>query len=203
MFTGLVETIGTIADVRGNDELLRVRIVHDLGGGPVEPGESIAVNGCCLTAVDPVSGSFEADLSAETIQRTGGPDRWVDGHRVNLERAMRVGDRFGGHIVQGHVDGVAEVLDLLQHDDGSATLRIAVPDRGHTQLVDKGSVALDGVSLTIASLDERAFEIALIPTTLAETNLEDRRRGDRVNVEYDILSKYVQKAVAAHLSRER
>ena len=190
MFTGLISDIGRLARIRPRASGLRVAVEHHLDGGPIELGESIAVDGCCLTAVVAVSGSFDADLSPESLQRTGGRARWRAGRQVNLERALRVGDRLGGHVVQGHVDGMTRLRRIERLNDRSWRMRLALPPDGRRLIVSKGSVALDGVSLTVASLGGDHFEVAVIPATLAATTLGQRRVGDELTIEYDIQGKY-------------
>lgn len=197
MFTGLIAAIGTIRSARSVGGGLRVQIAHDLGGEPVVAGESIAVDGCCLTALSPLSASFDAELSPETLLRTGGRSRWRAPHAVNLERAVRVGDRLGGHLVQGHADGLARLLAVRRHEGGWVTLRVDLPVNGRRWVLEKGSIALDGVSLTIAKLGASWFEVALIPQTLAATTLAQRRAGEPLIVEYDLFAKYATRSIAA------
>ena len=157
---------------------------------PIALGESIAVNGCCLTVVasDPF---LEFDLSEETFSRTT-LGAFKPGSKVNLERAMRLGDRLGGHIVQGHVDGVGAVVSVRE-EAGSWVMRFSVPTGSERYLIDKGSVCLDGVSLTVVSPVGNEFEVAVIPHTWAYTNLSSLRIGDAVNVEFDVLAKHVER----------
>ncbi len=174
---------------------MRVAISHELAGEPLVDGESVAVDGCCLTVVASSGSVFEADLSPETLDRTGGRSRWSSGRRVNLERALKVGDRLGGHLVQGHVDALVQVVSLSRAGDGSVRMGVERPPAGAGLLVEKGSVTLDGVSLTVAGLARRTFDIALIPATLATTTLGERAVGDRLTLEYDVLGKYVRAAL--------
>ncbi|RMG43797.1 MAG: riboflavin synthase [Acidobacteria bacterium] len=197
MFTGLVRDIGRVAAARAAAGGMRIAIRHALPGGPLARGESVAVDGCCLTALAVAPGRFEADLSPETLARTGGPDRWRTGRRVNLERAARLGDRLGGHIVQGHLDGLVRLLSRRDLPDGSAVIRVELPAEAAHLVCEKGSVALDGVSLTVARLGTGWFEVALIPETLAATTLGERRAGDRLGVEFDVLAKYAERALSA------
>jgi len=155
------------------------------------PGESIAVDGVCLTAIDCAPSRFEADVSPETLRRTK-LGRLTPGHRVNLERALRLADRLGGHIVTGHVDGLGRVTAIRPQGD-FVEIDVDVGAEVSRTLVEKGSVAMDGISLTIASCQGQRFTVALIPTTLAATTLSDRRVGDEVHIETDILGKYVEK----------
>ena len=178
MFTGIVDRMGRV--VRPGR-----RFVVDTGWKDLRPGESVAVNGVCLTVVRSPGGRAEFDVVRETMRRTNLGDL-RRGDRVNLERALRLGDRLSGHIVQGHVDGTGIVRRT------GATFRVETPLA--RQLVTKGSVAIDGVSLTVVDVEPDAFTIALIPTTLRITNLGRRRKGQRVNIELDVLAKYVRRA---------
>ena len=154
-------------------------------------GDSIAINGVCLTAVDLAGDSFVADAMNETLARSSLGDL-APGSSVNLELPLRATDRLGGHVVQGHVDGVGEVLD--QHDDGFARrIRIGAPAEVLRYVVEKGSIAVDGVSLTVTEVDERSFTVSLIPETLERTTLGGIGAGRRVNLEVDVLAKYVEK----------
>ena len=156
-------------------------------------GDSVAVNGVCLSAVSLENGSFVADAMNETLSRTslGG---LAPGTRVNLELPLRAADRLGGHVVQGHVDGVGTVASST--DDGFArVIRIEAPDNVMRYVIEKGSIAVDGVSLTVAGLDERSFTVSLIPDTVERTNLGAAAVGDRVNLEVDVLAKYVEKLI--------
>ncbi len=188
MFTGIIEAVGEVVALRGGGLVLAA---GGLGSreDPVEIGESVAVNGCCLTVTEAGEG-LRFDLSEETLARTslGGLRA---GSRVNLERAMRAGGRFGGHFVQGHVDATAAVVGIETRDD-STVFRFAVPGEYRRYVIDKGSVCLDGISLT-AVRPEGEFEVWVIPHTLASTNLGDRRPGDRVNLEVDVLARYVER----------
>lgn len=185
MFTGIVETVGTATGLAG----LRLSIDSDLTGLVV--GESIAVNGVCLTVTRPDGGSFVADLSEETLRRTS-LGSLEPGAAVNLERAMPAGGRFGGHVVQGHVDGtgaVAEIRGLA----GSVEMYFTLPPGLERYLVYKGSVTLEGVSLTVATLEPGRFSVALIPHTLQNTTFGTKLPGDPVNIEVDVLAKYVER----------
>jgi riboflavin synthase len=178
MFTGIVDRMGRVARPGR-------RFAVETGWDDLRHGESVAVNGVCLTVVRAPGGRAEFDVVAETMARTNLGDL-RKGDRVNLERALRVGDRLSGHIVQGHVDGTGVVRQT------GATLRVESPLA--RQLVTKGSVALNGVSLTVVDVEPDAFTIALIPTTLKITNLGRLRKGHRINIELDILAKYVKRA---------
>ncbi|HET7293523.1 MAG TPA: riboflavin synthase [Vicinamibacteria bacterium] len=195
MFTGIVEEAGTIDRVERRKDVLvvEVRAGRVLEGLAV--GGSIAVNGCCLTAVSVSPAGFVCELTEETLRRTAFDERLRPGVRVNLERPMRASGRFDGHIVQGHVDGLGTVRELRRLGD-SAELLVAPPPSLERYLVEKGSVAIDGVSLTVASLAPGFFTIALIPYTLSETNLGDRQPGDKVSLEADVIAKYVERLLA-------
>jgi riboflavin synthase len=192
MFTGLIADVGIVERAEGTGDGSRLRIRTSLAGD-LEPGDSIAVNGVCLTATTVDGEGFEADAMNATLERTSlGP--LAAGDRVNLEPALRVGDRLGGHVVQGHVDGVGEVLEVAE-DGFARRVRIAVPSELLAQMVERGSVAVDGASLTISALDERSFEVSLIPETLERTTLGDARPGRAVNVECDVIAKHVERLV--------
>jgi riboflavin synthase len=193
MFTGLVLATGVVrAAERGNDGA-RLRVESVLADD-LEPGDSVAVNGVCLTAVEAGRGGFEADVMEETLRRSSlGP--LAAGDEVNLELPLRASDRLGGHVVQGHVDGLGTVESA--EDDGFArTLRIAADPALLRYVVEKGSIAVDGVSLTVSAVDDEAFEVSLIPETLERTTLGHAAAGTRVNLEVDVLAKYVEKLAA-------
>ena len=190
MFTGIVQELGTVESVSEGEAGTRIRVRADLTR-ELGAGDSVAVNGVCLTALAPADGAFEADLSSETTSRTslGG---LAQGDRVNLELPVRPSDRLGGHIVQGHVDAVGAVEAVT--DDGSGrVVRIAVPAALLRYVVEKGSVTVDGVSLTVAEVDERGFAVSLIPETLARTTLGGAREGRPVNLEVDVIAKHVER----------
>ena len=194
MFTGLVSDLGRISGARRSDD--GVRLTVDCGlSSELGAGDSVAVNGVCLTAVTVGDGSFEADVMNETLQRSSLREAGV-GSEVNLELPLRATDRLGGHVVQGHVDGVGTVQDVS--DDGFARrVRISAPADVLRYVVEKGSVAVDGVSLTVTGCDSASFTVSLIPETLQRTNLRRARAGTRVNLEVDVLAKYVEKLVGA------
>ena len=192
MFTGIVEGTGTVEAAERRGDVLRVRIDAGAIGEGLPTGGSIAVNGCCLTAIDVDRGRFTCELTEETLRRTAFEGRLTPGRPVNLERPMRADGRFDGHIVQGHVDGVGRILALHRLGD-SAELQVAPPADLMRYLVEKGSVAVDGISLTVAGLGPDRFGVALIPYTLAVTNLREAREGDPVNLEVDVIAKYVER----------
>jgi len=196
MFTGIVEATGIVqgAERRGDVLVVRVSAGPLLAGLPT--GGSIAVNGCCLTAVAVDASGFVCELTEETLLRTAFRERLRPGVRVNLERPMRADGRFDGHIVQGHVDGVGRVQELRRLGD-SAELVVSPPPELERYLVAKGSVAVDGISLTLARLEPGAFTVAVIPYTLDVTTLRDARPDDRVNLEVDVVAKYVERLLQA------
>ncbi|MBW3664006.1 MAG: riboflavin synthase [Actinobacteria bacterium] len=199
MFTGIIEEIGTVAAVERRDDGVVVTIAcQDVLGG-TDVGASISVSGVCLTVTALVDGGFTADLAASTLAITT-LDDVAPGRRVNLERPLAADGRFGGHLVQGHVDSVGTVTDV--HDEeGTRFVRFRVPDEVATYLVPKGSVTLDGVSLTIVDVGSDGFDVALIPHTLEVTTLGALSEGDRVNVEVDVVGKYVAQYLQPHVDR--
>ncbi|MGI8565143.1 MAG: riboflavin synthase [Pyrinomonadaceae bacterium] len=199
MFTGIIEELGRVRGVEGRGEGVRVTIEARTVTKETNEGDSIAVNGVCLTALDVRPDSFAADGSRETLQRsTLGVLRI--GSVVNLERAVTPATRLGGHIVQGHVDARGHFLNAEDHV-GSWTVRIAYPPDVARYLVFKGSIAVEGISLTIATLADNFFEVAVIPKTWAVTNLSSLRPGDAVNLEADIIAKYVERILAVGAER--
>lgn len=195
MFTGIIEEVGTVERIERRGEVLVVAIAAGRTLSDLAIGGSIAVSGCCLTAVGVDGGHFTCELTGETLKRTAFDERLTPGARVNLERPMKAGGRFDGHIVQGHVDGLGEILEVRRLGD-TAEMAIAPPRDLERYLVLKGSVAVDGVSLTVAGLEPGAFTVALIPYTLAETSLGDARPRTRVNLEVDVIAKYVERLLA-------
>ena len=188
MFTGIVTDLGEVrALTRGGD--LKARIGTGYDTGTIEIGASIACDGVCLTATALGEDWFEVDISAETVSKTNVGD-WAEGHRINLERALKVGDELGGHIVSGHVDGVAEVVGLREEGD-STRITFRAPDALARFIAPKGSVALNGTSLTVNEVDGVAFGVNLIPHTKAVTNWDAVAVGDRINLEIDTLARYV------------
>lgn len=194
MFTGIVEEIGTIDEMVDHGDSLRVRVRAPKVTSDAHHGASISVNGICLTVADQGADWFDADVMRETLQRTS-LRSLSPGDPVNLERAARVDGRLGGHIVQGHVDGIAEVLEI-QPGERWTIIRFGVSDHLTRYMVEKGSITIDGVSLTVVSVENHGFTVSLIPTTLKETTLGGRSVGDVVNIEVDVLAKYVEKLVA-------
>jgi riboflavin synthase len=195
MFTGLVEEVGIVQRVErsGAGARLTVSAVRTLEGTDV--GASVAVNGACLTVVDRRAGAFLFDLGPETLTRTALAGLTA-GARVNLERPLRLGDALGGHLVLGHVDGVA-TIEALTRVESTARLKVGLPDPELAGLlVPQGSVAVDGVSLTVAALEGVSFEVMLIPHTLEATTLGTARKGQAVNIEMDVIGKYVARTLA-------
>lgn len=198
MFTGLVQAVGTV-------KLLEKGVLHlDSPESfaplpdPVGLGESIAVNGCCLTSI--AAGELIFKLSGETLRRSA-LGALQPGTPVNLERSMRASDRFGGHFVQGHVDAVGR-LERIDQSEGSSVFKFSGPPEYDRYLVDKGSIAVDGVSLTVVSPKDGGFEAWLIPHTLAATNLGSLKRGAQVNLEYDAIAKHLEKLAAPTMRRK-
>lgn len=200
MFTGLIQDLGTVESVERTGDGAKLRIATPLFSKLAE-GDSIAVNGCCLTATSTGAGAFETEAMNQTLTVTalGGIE---EGGRVNLELAMQASDRLGGHIVQGHVDGIGTVLSV--EDDGFARrVRVELPQELLRYVVDKGSITLQGVSLTVADLGDSWAEVSLIPETLERTNLGEAKPGSKLNVECDIVAKYVERLVAPFAGKEQ
>ena len=195
MFTGLIADLGSVSELSRDDEGARLEISTPLAGQLAE-GDSIAVNGVCLTASDVSEQGFAAEAMAETLSRSSLGDL-RPGEHVNLELALRASDRLGGHVVQGHVDATATVSQV--RDEGfSRVLELEIDARLERYLVEKGSVAIDGVSLTVSALHDRGFAVSLIPETQRRTTLGALAEGARVNVEVDVLAKHVERLMAAH-----
>lgn len=200
MFTGLIEDIGRVWAIERTDDGARLRITSRLAN-ELALGDSIAVNGCCLTATAVKGDSFEIEAMNQTLDVTALGDVNESG-RVNLELAMKAGDRLGGHIVQGHVDGVGTVASV--EDDGFARrVRVELPQDLLRYVIDKGSITLSGVSLTVAKLGDSWAEVSLIPETLERTNLGELAPGDKINVECDVVAKYVERLVAPFAGKEQ
>ena len=190
MFTGLVEGIGRVAAIDRSGAGARITVETTLVS-ELRAGDSIAVNGVCLSAAALEDGSFAADAMNETLSRTSLGDL-APGASVNLELPLRAGDRLGGHMVQGHVDDVGTVAEVVS-DGFARRLRIAAPPELLRYVIEKGSIAVDGVSLTVIDVNTRSFTVSVIPETLRRTNLGQAGTGDRVNLEVDVLAKYVEK----------
>jgi riboflavin synthase len=192
MFTGLVEETGEVVSLeQAPSGGVRLSLRAPTIAPEAQLGDSVAVNGCCLTVAAKQEGLLQFDLLQETLARTslGGVQ---PGGCVNLERALAAGGRLGGHFVQGHVDCTAEIL-ALEPRGADVRLEVALPAGGARYLVEKGSIAVDGISLTVAAIGEASFVLWIIPHTLERTNLSRRRAGERVNLEYDLLAKYVER----------
>ena len=201
MFTGIVEERGEVVAVQDLPDAARVTIAGPLVTSDAKLGDSISVNGVCLTVVEVADGAFTADVMRETLVRSS-LDKIAPGEPVNLERAAEVGKRFGGHIVQGHVDGTGVILSR----EPSARwdlVRVGLPARLARYLVEKGSITVDGVSLTVVDVSDDEFSVSLIPETLRATTLGVRSPGDRVNLEVDVVAKYVERLASPHLAGNR
>ena len=193
MFTGLVEEIGVVEELEQLDDAVRIAVRAPKVTEDAAPGDSIAVDGVCLTVVDNVDGTFTADVMRETLERSR-LGAYKAGSKVNLERALAAGQRMGGHIVQGHVDGVAEVVSRTPSEHWEV-VRFTLPKQLERYVVEKGSIAVNGTSLTVSAVGEGYFEVSLIPTTLRDTTAGTLAPGDPVNLEVDIVAKYVEKMV--------
>jgi riboflavin synthase len=194
MFTGLVQDLGTVSAVEATPDGVRIVVASALTG-ELSEGDSVSVNGVCLTATAIAGGRFSADVMNETLRRCTLADV-SEGAHVNLELPLRAADRLGGHVVQGHADGIGTVREA--REDGFArVVTIDAPPELLRYVVEKGSIAVDGISLTVAGVTERTFEVALIPETLERTNLGAVTSGTPVNLEVDVLAKYVEKLVPA------
>jgi riboflavin synthase len=195
MFTGLVAGTGAVESLDRDGDGVRLRVRTELAG-ELAPGDSVAVNGVCLTALAPDGQGFSADVMEETLRRSSlGP--LAKGDEVNLELPLRAGDRLGGHMVQGHVDGTGSV-EAVSDDGFARVVRIGAPAALLRYVVEKGSIAVDGVSLTVSAVDGDGFEVSLIPETLERTTLGAAEPGRVVNLEVDVLAKYVEKLIRAH-----
>ena len=195
MFTGIIADVGTIADKQERDGGLRLRIeTNRLGMEDVKLGDSIAVNGVCLTAVQIEGKSFSVDVSRETLNCTVGLEQ--QGAQVNLEKALRLADRLGGHLVSGHVDGVGEIMDFVNLGE-SWKLIVHTPHELSKYIAVKGSVTINGVSLTVNKIEGTAFEVNLIPHTLQQTTLKELHVDSRVNLEIDLIARYVERMLSA------
>lgn len=195
MFTGIVEELGEVTSVENLDDASRFRLRGPVVTEGARHGDSIAVNGVCLTVVDHEGDEFTADVMAETLNRSSLGVLAV-GSRVNLERPMAVGDRLGGHIVQGHVDGTGEIIERKPSDNWEI-VKISLPEDLRRYVVEKGSITVDGISLTVVDAGPDYFTISLIPTTLALTTLGLKQPGDPVNLEVDVIAKYVERLLGS------
>jgi riboflavin synthase len=196
MFTGIVEELGTVRAVSSRNGGVRLEIAAEQVLEDAELGGSIAVNGCCLTVVELGPDWWAADVVRESLVRTG-LDTLATGDRVNLERPVRLQDRLGGHLVQGHVDAVGRIAARRPEGDGSTRVEVRVPPAVRRYVVEKGSITVDGVSLTIAAVTADGFAVAVIPHTLAVTTLGSKGPGDAVTIEVDVVAKYVERLLTA------
>jgi riboflavin synthase len=195
MFTGIIQGLGTLKDVRQAGQGLVFTIHPDFSIKDPQEGESIAVNGVCLTASTISQDIFSVEVSPETLSRTTSAGLRV-GDRVNLERALRLSDRLGGHLVSGHVDGTGEVIE--KENLGRFTLfTIAIPEILDRYIIEKGSIAVDGISLTVNSCSKGRFSVAIIPHTSKLTTMGFRKKGDKINIEVDLIGKYIEKLLLA------
>ncbi|MDQ1664190.1 MAG: riboflavin synthase [Actinomycetota bacterium] len=194
MFTGIVEELGEVVELTRLGDSVRLGLRGPTVTEDARTGDSIAVNGVCLTVVDTAGGAFSADVMRETLDRSSLGSLEV-GSRVNLERPTVLGGRLGGHLVQGHVDGVAPVLSRTPSEHWTV-VEISLPAGLARYVVEKGSITVDGVSLTVASVTDDRFTVSLIPTTLAMTTLGHKDAGDDVNLEVDVIAKYVERLMA-------
>jgi len=189
MFTGIVTDVGRVRAVRDTNRDRRFEIETAFDTAGIDIGASVSHAGCCLTVVEKGPGWFAVEVSGETLSKTT-LDQWREGHRVNLERAARVGDELGGHIVSGHVDGVGEVVGVSE-EGGSHRVRIRAPRPLHRYIAPKGSIAVEGVSLTVNEVEDDVFGVNLIPHTWDVTTLGELKAGSRVNLEIDMLARYL------------
>ncbi|MHC5063911.1 MAG: riboflavin synthase [Planctomycetota bacterium] len=200
MFTGLIETIGHMQSTRKIGSEMDLEVGFEMDGGAARIGESIALSGVCCTVTKVLPGGAQFRLSEETIRRT-----WFGeiqpGQLLNLERALRAGDPLGGHMVQGHVDGIGRI-ELPVDPEAGGELGISIPDNLQQYCVEKGSISVDGVSLTIAEIDAGRAMIAIIPHTAVATTLGQARQGQAINLEVDVLAKYVERMLAARLDAQ-
>jgi riboflavin synthase len=198
MFTGLIETVGEIAEMKPTPAGFRLRLQTNLSPD-LNPGDSLAVNGVCLTVVSADADGIHMDISPETI-RVSALGSLKRSDRVNLERPMRVEDRVGGHFVQGHVDATG-TIEEIRSDEDYWWITVKFPPSAAAQIVRKGSIAVDGISLTVAGVDDRRFDVQVIPFTWSHTNLQFARVNDLVNLEFDMIGKYVLRAMEVARSK--
>lgn len=191
MFTGIIEAVGEIKGIRGNDKGISLQILIPESFDDIKIGDSISVSGVCLTAKTIEGGTFTADVSAETISKTSF-GRIKTGERVNLERAMRLSDRLGGHIVSGHIDGTARLKEVRKEGE-SVRLSFFLEKELLRYVINKGSIAIDGISLTVNEVGDGGFTVNIIPHTAENTTILDKKAGDEVNIEVDIIGKYVER----------
>ena len=201
MFTGIIAAIGTIADKQDRDGGLRLKIqVGKLDMSDVQLGDSIAVNGVCLTAIEKTDRSFTVDVSKETLRCTVGLEQ--QGAEVNLEKALRLADRLGGHLVSGHVDGVGEVQEFVNLGE-SWKLGVHAQKLLSKYIAEKGSICVDGISLTVNAIDGAEFELNIVPHTLQETTMADYKNGRKVNLEVDLIARYLERLLLGDKAAEK
>ncbi len=191
MFTGIIEAVGEVKGIRGNEKGISLQISIPESFDDIKIGDSISVNGVCLTAKVINGGTFSADVSAETISKTT-LGRLKAGERVNLERALRLSDRLGGHVVTGHIDGIARLREKKAEGE-SVRLYFSLDKELLRYVINKGSIAIDGISLTVNEVGDGGFSVNIIPHTAKNTTILDKKAGDEVNIEVDIIGKYVEK----------
>ncbi len=191
MFTGLIEEIGHIKAMKKGSNSIRLSVAANKIMDDVKLGDSIATNGICLTVVDFDSKGFSADVMPETMNRSNFHMQ-KEGSRLNLERALRVGDRMGGHMVSGHIDGIGEIVSQIK-DDNAIWVSISAPKNILKYVIEKGSIAIDGISLTVAYVDDKQFKVSIIPLTQDDTTLVSKKAGSLVNLECDMTAKYIEK----------
>lgn len=196
MFTGIIEEIGTIIAVRRGANFSALTICGDVIFEDLKLGDSVAVNGVCLTVTSYNRKSFTADVMHETLRRSS-LGMLKSGSHVNLERAMSANGRFGGHIVSGHIDGTGEITEIHK-DDNAVWYTISASEKLLCYIIEKGSIAIDGISLTVASVSQKHFSVSIIPHTCQNTTLTEKRRGDVVNLENDMVGKYIEKLLIPH-----
>ncbi|MFW5647779.1 MAG: riboflavin synthase [Candidatus Alkaliphilus sp. MAG34] len=194
MFTGLVEEIGTVESIKKGPKSATITIKAKKIPRDIKLGDSVATNGVCLTVTSFDSDSLEVDVMAETMRRSN-LNNLSSGSKVNLERALKLGDRLGGHIVSGHIDGTGTIKDF-QREDNAVWVSITAPPDILKYVINKGSIAVDGISLTVAYVDDRCFKVSIIPFTGDETTLLGKNIGDEVNLEVDMIGKYVEKLLS-------
>lgn len=199
MFTGLIEDLGTVRELRRGGCSVRLTVGTKIPISELHLGDSVAVNGICLTVVATGSDSFSADVSPESLERST-LGELSTGSRVNLERALRLSDRLGGHLVSGHVDAIATISERLQ-DRNAIRFTFRLPAAVNRLVAEKGSVAIDGISLTVNAVTEETFAVAIIPHTLAMTTLQEKKTGDRVNVETDLIARYIARLLGVEGER--
>ncbi len=200
MFTGLIEEKGYIKTIKKGHNSIRLTVTANKIMDDIKLGDSIATNGICLTVVDFDSNSFSADVMPETMNRSNFYTQ-KEGNLVNLERALRVGDRMGGHMVSGHIDGLGEIVSQTK-DDNAIWVGIAAPKNILKYVIEKGSIAIDGISLTVAYVDDKQFKVSIIPLTQDDTTLVSKKIGSLVNLECDMTAKYIEKFMSYKHEKE-